>query len=111
MQRREKTIAIFVRKDNMERVFFSYPNEYRNLMELLNDKLYMEDFGECKGVGRCGTCCIRIESMDIPISGPERNEQTTLTRSSINLKNTRLACQILIDTSIDGLRLEVILVQ
>lgn len=29
-------------------------------MALLYDKFYMEDFGECKGIGRCGTCHIHI---------------------------------------------------
>src|SRR5687768_14178618 len=101
MQKREKSITIFVRKDNTEHTFYAYPNEYRNLMELLNDKLYIEDFGDCKGVGRCGTCTIKVHSPELCLAEPERNEQITLTRTHINPKHIRLACQLLIDTSIN----------
>jgi 2Fe-2S ferredoxin len=38
----------------------TYAYEYRNLMALLFDKIYIEDFGECKGMGRCGTCAVKI---------------------------------------------------
>ena len=107
MQKREKSITIFVRKDNIEHTFNAYPNEYRNLMELLNDKLYIEDFGDCKGVGRCGTCTIKVHSPELCLAEPERNEQTTLARCHITTTELRLACQILIDASIDGLQLEV----
>lgn len=27
----------------------TYTGEYRNLMALITDKIYVEDFGECKG--------------------------------------------------------------
>jgi 2Fe-2S ferredoxin len=108
MQRVYKPIAIYVRNNGLEQVLYSLPNEYRNLMELLNDKVYIEDFGDCKGMGRCGTCAIKVDSADTCMAAPERNEQTTLTRSHIKQKDIRLACQIMIDSSINGLRVEVI---
>ena len=42
------------------RLVETYTGEYRNLMALITDKIYVEDFGECKGMGRCGTCVIEI---------------------------------------------------
>lgn len=108
MSKREKTIAICISKDGVEKPLYAYPNEYRNLMELLHDKLYLADFGECRGVGRCGTCAVKIISENVLLEKPERNEQTTLTRTYGSQKEVRLACQILIEPSIDGLCLELI---
>ena len=27
---------------------------------LRNEKIYLEDFGECRGMGRCGTCVVEV---------------------------------------------------
>jgi 2Fe-2S ferredoxin len=108
MQKREKEITIRIRKDGAEKALYAYPNEYRNLMELLHDKLYLEDFGACRGVGRCGTCAVKIISENVFLEKPERNEQTTLTRTYSSQKQVRLACQILIEPGINGLCLELI---
>jgi 2Fe-2S ferredoxin len=107
MQKREKDITLFVRKASKDHTFSIFPHEYRNLMKLLNDKLSIDDFGECRGVGRCVTCIIKVDSTDIQMAEPERNEQTTLDRCHVTTTGLRLACQILLDTSLDGLRLEV----
>ena len=40
----------------------TYEGEYRNLMMLIFDSLYTEEFGECKGMGRCGTCLVEVLS-------------------------------------------------
>ncbi len=70
--------------------------EFRNLMVLINEKIYVEDFGECKGIGRCGTCLIEIETVQqLPPSG--RNEQSTLAKCAVQNRGLRLACQIMID--------------
>ncbi|MEO6845231.1 MAG: hypothetical protein ABI184_08660, partial [Ginsengibacter sp.] len=42
----------------------TYKGEFRNLMVLINEKIYVEDFGECKGIGRCGTCLVEVEGLD-----------------------------------------------
>ena len=108
MHSREKEIIICIRKDGVEKALYAYPNEYRNLMELLNDKLYLEGFGECRGTGRCGTCAVKIVSENLILEKPERNEQTTLTRTYASQQKVRLACQILIESAINGLCLELI---
>lgn len=84
----------------------TYLNEYRNLMMLIYDKLSPEDFGDCVGMGKCGTCLIEIESGIHP-SSFNRNEDTTLLKSGAH-KGLRLACQILIDEHIDGIAVRVI---
>lgn len=103
MHSRKKEITVYIRKDGIETALYAYPNEYRNLMELLNDKLYLEGFGECRGIGRCGTCAVKIISENVILEKPERNEQTTLTRTYGYQKEVRLACQILIEPAIYGL--------
>ncbi len=55
-----KDIFIKVLIGDEELQLETYTHEYRNLMMLLFDKIYLEDFGECKGMGRCGTCMIEI---------------------------------------------------
>ena len=82
--------------------------EYRNLMTLLNDKFYVEDFGECKGTGRCGTCHIHILNPMEELLNREGNETTTLHRMGTVSANSRLACQILIDEKLNGLQIEVV---
>ncbi len=75
----------------------TYAGEYRNLMALITDKIYVEDFGECKGMGRCGTCVIEIIKTENELPGLERNEEATIKKTGITNPNYRLACQILIN--------------
>ncbi|MEO6868989.1 MAG: 2Fe-2S iron-sulfur cluster-binding protein [Ginsengibacter sp.] len=77
-----------------------YEGEYRNLMVLINEKIYVEDFGECKGIGRCGTCLVIISSDSLPI--PDRNEASTLKKVSIKLPGIRLSCQIMITKALNN---------
>ena len=70
----------------------SFVNEYRNLMVLLKDKLAPEDFGECGGMGRCGTCLIKISGLEKNTT-LIRNEQSTLEKMGIADPEIRLACQ------------------
>jgi ferredoxin, 2Fe-2S len=74
----------------------TYQGEYRNLMQLIADKIFIEDFGECKGMGRCGTCMVTITSWKNREPLKERNEVTTLNKAGNDNKNVRLSCQILI---------------
>ena len=88
-------------------MFRAYPYEYRSLMGLIYDKIYIENFGECKGIGRCGTCHVHILSHHPDLLTREGNENTTLGKMPAIVRNSRLACQIVIDQSVDGLWVEV----
>jgi 2Fe-2S ferredoxin len=79
-----------------EHHFQTYEGEYRSLMALIFDKIYTDEFGECKGIGRCGTCLVEILASTDDISTYERNEATTISRTSMEGKNLRLSCQIII---------------
>lgn len=87
----------------------SYPYEYRSLMALLYDKIYIDDdFGECKGMGRCGTCIIQILNPKKEITFFDRNETTTLSKMGINEEDVHLSCQIELNERIDGLEIEIL---
>jgi 2Fe-2S ferredoxin len=80
--------------------FNIFENEYRSLMHLINDQLYLEDFGQCGGMGRCGTCVVSSQK---EVGVYNRNEYATLQRHQLHLEtNKRLACQIFIDRKING---------
>lgn len=74
---------------------------YRNLMELLRDSMYLDEFGECGGTGRCATCAVEIEWADGVPRARERNEESTLSDSPPNL---RLACQVDVDERLQNAR-------
>ncbi len=86
----------------------THEREYRSLMALLNDKIYIEDFGECKGMGRCGTCIIKIEGLPEAVNTFDRNEERTLQKAGITQNNFRLACQVLVDKNLEDVKVEVI---
>lgn len=78
-----------------------YHGEYRNLMVLINEKVYVEDFGECKGIGRCGTCLVLVQNGDA-LPAKERNEDSTLKKCALQNENLRLSCQLLITAALNG---------
>ena len=78
----------------------TYKGEFRNLMVLINEKIYVEDFGECKGIGRCGTCLVEVEGLNAIASVMERNEKSTLAKCAVKKPNLRLSCQIMINDAL-----------
>lgn len=78
-------------------------------MHFIFDRIYIEDFGDCGGMGRCGTCLVQIVNQKFSYIDYERNELTTLGRLGEILPNTRLACQILVDERINNMQCRVIL--
>ena len=102
----KKDIKIIVFKGDEKIQLFTYTNEYRSLMELLSDKLYLENFGECKGMGRCCTCLIKINSKFHKVNDFEGNELATLKKHNVNNLNDRLSCQIIIDQNLKLIEIE-----
>jgi 2Fe-2S ferredoxin len=74
-------------------------------MALLKDKIYPDDFGECGGVGRCGTCLVKTEGRKDALSlGKEGN---TLAKMGISDPHFRLACQIQVDENLNNTVIEI----
>jgi ferredoxin, 2Fe-2S len=86
----------------------TYRYEYRNLMVLLYDKIYIEDFGECKGMGRCGTCAIKVTGLPHSVQTLERNEERTLFKMGIQGGDVRLACKLLVDEHLANIVVEIL---
>lgn len=85
----------------------TYRNEYRNLMELLRNTIYLDGFGECNGMGRCATCVIKIEGLKGNSILKDRNEPITLQKIGNNNDDIRLACQILVTSDLNGSKIEI----
>lgn len=86
----------------------TFENEYRNLMVLLNDKIYIEDFGQCGGQGRCATCLVEIVSENPSLFKMERNENSTLQKKGGEGEARRLSCQIFINHALHGAVVKII---
>src|SRR5688572_25915856 len=97
METDKKSIHFSVNYADAEYVLQAYEYEYRNLMVLLSDKIYVDDFGECRGMGRCGTCAVKINGLPDELTNRERNEEQTLSKMGICEGNVRLSCQVLVD--------------
>ena len=109
MSAERNSIKITVDYNNELHVLETYTHGYRSLMHFIFDQIYIEGFGDCKGMGRCGTCLLEIVNPKIPSTNFERNEHTTLERLGETKPNIRLACQILVDERIHNLQCKVIL--
>jgi 2Fe-2S ferredoxin len=103
------SITITVEYNSELQMLETYPHEYRSLMHLIFDRIYIDDFGDCGGMGRCGTCLVEIVNLQCTDDDYERNELTTLGRLGDITPNTRLACQMLVDERINNLHCRVIL--
>ena len=86
----------------------TYAFEYRSLMALLYDKIYIEDFGECKGIGRCGTCHVHLPNASDALLQRQGNELTTLGKMSNVAGNSRLSCHIPVTSLLHGMQIAIV---
>lgn len=84
------------------------PNEYVNLMMLIYDRFADEDFGECRGMGKCGTCMVKILNATEDLVSFDRNEKTTLAKMDVHEKAVRLSCQLIITEKLNGLTIKIL---
>jgi 2Fe-2S ferredoxin len=105
---RKRDITFTLRYGEEEIKVETYDGEFRNLMALINEKMYVEDFGECKGIGRCGTCLIIAERIGEGASVMDRNEKSTLQKCAARHKNIRLSCQVMINQALQNASIEIV---
>lgn len=101
-------IQFFIVYDDQELVLNTYRGEYRNLMVLIYDRLFPDDFGDCGGLGRCGTCMIEVLHADKVLPESGRNEESTLQRYGKEGTSVRLACQMPVDEALNGLKIRIL---
>ncbi|WGQ09695.1 2Fe-2S iron-sulfur cluster-binding protein [Pedobacter gandavensis] len=97
-----KIITLTVLWDEGSYEIETFANEYRSLMTLIFDRIGPEDFGECLGMGKCGTCLVEI-IQNHTLTDFGRNECNTLNKHGISDPGMRLACQLLIDEHCNGM--------
>lgn len=100
-------ICLTILYDSEEYQLQTFAGEYRDLKCLIQDRLYTDDFGQCGGMGRCGTCIVRIGGLK-DTSSLCRNEATTLNRIAIGVQDIRLACQIPVDDRLSNLTITIL---
>lgn len=108
MQVREKDIVIYVSAGEQTWTLRTYEGEYRSLMALIKDQVYTEYFGDCGGIGRCGTCAVVLPEVHVLLEGYSRNEATTLERLDAALARLRLSCQVPVTAALHGMHLRVL---
>lgn len=81
---------------------------YRSLMVFLRDQFFPDAFGECGGMGRCGTCIVALRQAETANFQRHRNEAGTLAKMGVLEGSKRLSCQILIDESLQGAQIELL---
>jgi 2Fe-2S ferredoxin len=101
-------ITVRVDYDGAIHELLTYTNEYRSLMMLIYDRLITEGFGECLGMGKCGTCLVEITERRIEPTAYERNGEVNLLKTGVQGGNIRLSCQLIIDEKMDGLAVKVL---
>jgi len=80
----------------------TYWGEYRNLRDLIADKLFLEGFGDCGGMGRCATCMVEVDGLTGDATTMKRNEAETLSKAKAANSCVRLSCQIAIDDDLSN---------
>lgn len=78
-----------------------------SLMENLRDNGYDDVIALCGGIMACATCHVYVDEIWLAkIGGPSPEESEILEGSGFRKENSRLSCQIKVDSSLDGLILE-----
>ena len=79
---------------------FSFtPNTNENLMTFIADNL-AEDIGDCKGRAWCGTCM--VQQLNGTYEDTMIADERTLLNDFPDIPNRRLACQIFLNSDLDG---------
>jgi len=102
-------IKVTVLVSGEEHELWTKPGEYRSLMALIYDRIYVDGFGECRGMGRCGTCRVSVDGDPDSLTGMDRNEMATMAKMGGAADCVRLACQLLVDEHLHGRTVTVLL--
>ncbi|WP_026727661.1 2Fe-2S iron-sulfur cluster-binding protein [Flavobacterium denitrificans] len=103
-----KKISFTVMENGTIRTIETFVGEYPNLMFLLKDKLFLDEFGQCGGVGRCATCVVKADDITGNSQKKDRNEPETLSKLGFDQENIRLSCQLYITADLEGAKIEIL---
>ncbi|MFL5788988.1 MAG: 2Fe-2S iron-sulfur cluster-binding protein [Flavisolibacter sp.] len=106
MLSRSYTIQFVGTYDDRDYTLRTFENEYRNLMVLLKDKIGPDDFGQCGGMGRCGTCMVRVSGYNKNVV-QFGNEETTLKKLGIFESDVRLSCHMHVNNDLNDITISI----
>jgi ferredoxin, 2Fe-2S len=101
------TIEFIAFYEGDEYCVITYEREYRSLMTLLKDKICIEDFGQCGGMGRCGTCSVTLSGLP-DTDTFNTNERNTLSKMGIVNPAIRLSCHIEVNEDLKNATVQVL---
>ncbi len=104
----KNTIRFTVIESGESHEITTHKGEYRNLMFLIADNLFVESFGECGGQGRCATCIVKVTGLVNNSIGQERNEPITLAKAGYIAEEVRLSCQVYITEALNGVVIDIL---
>jgi 2Fe-2S ferredoxin len=109
MMQREKNITLFIEYNGNRQTVETFAGEYRNLMVLIKDQLWVDGMGECGGMARCGTCMVELMNAGDKLAMvTDIKEAAVIKRTGTAQSAIRLSCQILVDERLHGLHIKVI---
>lgn len=96
----------------MNKIIFILPNKNEKTVEFEEGDSILETAEKngvkiksgCEGHGICGLCHVLIENLQDKLSPISEIEDDALDRVQGLAQNSRLACQIKLDSSLNGLR-------
>jgi 2Fe-2S ferredoxin len=107
MMQREKNITLYIEYNGTRQTVETFAGEYRNLMVLIKDQLWVDGMGECGGMARCGTCMVELLNAGDNLAVTDQKEAAVIKRAVTAQTTIRLSCQILVDETLHGLQIKV----
>ena len=107
MMQREKNITLLIEYNGNQQTVKTFAGEYRNLMVLIKDQLWVDGMGECGGMARCGTCMVELLNAGEDLAVTDQKEAAVIKRTVTAQSTIRLSCQILVDETLNGLQVKV----
>ncbi|WCT10705.1 2Fe-2S iron-sulfur cluster-binding protein [Mucilaginibacter jinjuensis] len=101
MDNKVKDISFDIQSGNNIHHVQTYYNSHKNLMALIFDELGEDEFGECKGMGRCGTCAVKLLKPSGLVNDFHDNEENTLSKLDLLEPGIRLSCKVFITSALD----------
>ncbi len=89
-----------------EEKYLEVPNDLGlNLMEFLNANDYEQIEGTCGGIALCATCHVRVLEVSPALDEQTDDEYATLETLPTIYDNSRLSCQIKLNTNLKNIKI------
>ncbi len=91
-----------------EEAIFDAPNDMGlSLMEFLKANEYEQIEGTCGGMALCASCHVRVLEVSPPLGEQSDDELAILETLPILYDNSRLSCQIKLNTGLEKIKIEI----